>query len=182
MKDTIELALKTWYPKDHPLHSEMRHPAMKLAGEAGELLDLYGKHEYKPGFDWWYCKKCGNNRHTQIDDCLTYAPLVLDELGDFTYYFRIICYIAGIEMIPRKEPTFNSEWDIDNLLAVMAGNSCIILVEYLDYGNLVNEASFHIIWGCLTALFEKLNTTWEEVIELNYIKLNDSDYHGWKGA
>ena len=33
-------ALKTWYPTDNSLHLNPRHPAIKLAGEAGEILDF----------------------------------------------------------------------------------------------------------------------------------------------
>ena len=33
-------ALATWYPADNPLHLDPRHPTIKLAGEAGEVLDF----------------------------------------------------------------------------------------------------------------------------------------------
>ena len=93
-------ALATWYDKSNPLHLDPRHPVIKLAGEAGEILDLYGKHEYKPGFDWWNCKHCGQieNCGKLNNSCPGYIPLILDELGDYSYYLRILAY--------QKEMTF----------------------------------------------------------------------------
>lgn len=70
MDKTIELALRTWYPKDHELHFKPHHPLGKLVGEWGELLDDYMKSIYKPGYVW--------------------QPI--DELGDIWYYLRILCY------------------------------------------------------------------------------------------
>ena len=97
----IELALKTWYDKDHPLHFEPLHPVLGLAGEAGELLDLYKKELYKEGVSWWDCAKCkmAKGYHFERDrikfcsiDGATYTPKVLDELGDLWYYLRILAY------------------------------------------------------------------------------------------
>lgn len=67
----IELSLRTWYPKDHPLHLNPHHPLGKLLGEWGELLDDYMKHLYKPGRegDWF-----------------------TSEAVDIWYYLRILCY------------------------------------------------------------------------------------------
>jgi len=70
-------ALKTWYPEGHELHFETLHPLIALAGEAGELLNLYKKDHYKPGFEaspWDY----------------------LDELGDCLYYLAILVYQQGM--------------------------------------------------------------------------------------
>ncbi len=67
---SIELALRTWYPKDHLLHFDLHHPLGKLVGEWGELLDDYMKHLYKPGYEW--------------------EPT--GELVDIWYYIRILAY------------------------------------------------------------------------------------------
>ena len=45
----IQRALETWYEPDHPLHNDPLHPAIGLAGEAGELLDLYKKEQFVDG-------------------------------------------------------------------------------------------------------------------------------------
>ena len=114
MNNAIELALKTWYPKDHPLHNDLRHPLIKLAGECGELLDLYGKHEYKPNFDWMNCKHCdyGDASHSRKNNYCPipiansspakYTPIVLDELGDIWYYIRITSYITSTDLVEIK--------------------------------------------------------------------------------
>ncbi len=76
MDKSIELSLKTWYPKGHPLHYDLHHPLGKLVGEWGELLDDYMKQLYKPGYEW--------------------KPL--DELVDIWYYIRILAYQARIKL------------------------------------------------------------------------------------
>jgi NTP pyrophosphatase (non-canonical NTP hydrolase) len=77
MPDEIQRrALETWYEADHPLHSEKLHPAIGLAGEVGELLNLMKKHLFKPGY--------------QADD-LNF----LDELGDCLYYLAILAHQFG---------------------------------------------------------------------------------------
>ena len=57
----IEKCLKTWYEPDHSLHLDPLHPALGLAGEAGELLDLYKKERFKDGVSWWDCVHCGRS-------------------------------------------------------------------------------------------------------------------------
>lgn len=195
MNDAIELALKTWYAVDHPLHLNPRHPAIKLAGEAGEILDLYGKHECKPGFDWWNCKLCKKSKseHQNTSQyCYhwsdrkpnnndRYTPFVLDELGDFTYYLRILCYIHKIPLQSIQSENYHY-WGIDKILAIMAQNSCVILNDWLDREK-IDVSRLKVIWGCLIALFGKLGVTWDEVIELNAIKLiDDPNHNGWENA
>ncbi len=72
----IDLVLRTWYPKDHPLHFDLHHPLGKLVGEWGELLDDYMKYLYKPEYE--------------------FQPL--DELVDIWYYLRILAYQTGVEL------------------------------------------------------------------------------------
>ena len=79
MNKELELALKTWYPVDHPLHYDIHHPLGKLIGEWGELLDDYMKSVYKPG----------------------YVLTPEDELGDIWYYVRVLAYLTGSSLVDR---------------------------------------------------------------------------------
>lgn len=196
-------ALKTWYDKSSPLHLDPRHPCIKLAGEAGEILDLYGKEEYKPNFSWWDCKHCGWNREGHNDETLScrikveflglpkcYTPLILDELGDYSYYLRILAY--------QKQVTFEELCrGIDNAVAnrmyYFCGDllyslsqlsyvSSELLVEFtrigrIQLGDLKDCAYFFL------AVLDKLNTPLSQVLDLDYKKLNSEETaHGWKDA
>ena len=66
-------ALKTWYPKGHELHGDILPSLIGLVGESGELLNLYKKDRYKPGF---WAAECD----------------YVDELGDCLYYLAILAY------------------------------------------------------------------------------------------
>lgn len=179
------LALKTWYAPDNPLHLDPRHPLIKLAGEAGEILDLYGKHEYKPGFSWWNCKYCGygDASHSRKNkECVnpvitSCTPLVLDELGDWWYYFRIVSYLYGKPFSKSENYYF---WGTDKLLGTMAQNSAVMLNDYLDR-NIIDGSRLAVLWGCFMALLDELDCTLDRLTELNYHKLNsEPTAHGWK--
>lgn len=186
-------SLLTWYSVDNPLHLDPRHPCIKLAGEAGEILDLYGKHEYKPGFDWWKCKYCGEDKkwHSELSynychpfmgqSTYQYTPLILDELGDWWYYLRIISYIAQVP-IKRIEGQSYPYYDILQILVLMAQNSCVVLDDYLRTKKL-DLSRLQVLYGCLTSLLGKLGCSIEQLTELNYKKLNSEETnHGWKSA
>lgn len=207
MNDAIEKALLTWYPKDHELHMDTRHPAIKLAGEAGEILDLYGKDQYKPGFDWWNCKHCGQDRNDHLilsfvdnhklacnidykkQDYQYYTPLVLDELGDLYYYLRILAYQNDVEFITVSCETINNympdgvKYDSDDMYNVLSALS--YLSSQYSITLRVSNFSFMIVvmFNILMDVLLLLDTNLNELTELNYIKLNsDSTNHGWKGA
>lgn len=72
-------ALKTWYPKDNALHMDKLHPILGLAGEAGELVNLWKKHNYKPKF-------------------LASNADFIDEMGDCLYYLAILAYQHGLTL------------------------------------------------------------------------------------
>lgn len=72
-------ALKTWYSPNHQLHSELLHPLVALAGEAGELLNLWKKDTYKPGFE-------------------AEKAAYVEELGDCLYYVAILAYRFGLTL------------------------------------------------------------------------------------
>lgn len=179
-----ELALLTWYKPDNPLYRNPEHPIIKLAGEIGELLDLYGKHKYKPGFDWIVCKvcKCSKEQHFEEKSpyaCKNYTPLVLDELGDIWYYLRILAWIYDLGLLPSS-------------LNATTGYTIKMMYHHAD--NILNggyhenrnfEVMYRIqsIYDCLLELLEHLDTTIEELTLLNYYKLNsDETNHGWKDA
>lgn len=187
-------ALATWYKPDNPLHNDPTHPAIKLAGEAGELLDLWGKHQYKPGFDWWKCSCCGVSREwletvrkaherPNMKCCkLGPFPLVLDELGDFSYYLRILAYqqqvtfehLVGLANIPDSA-------EMSILLAELNLRAAFVLRIFLS-DRTVFYSDLLELTGLLLAVLKKLDCPLEKLIELNYQKLNDADYHGWKDA
>jgi hypothetical protein len=188
LQDDIQLALKTWYPKDHKLYHDLDHPTIKLAGEAGELLDLYGKHKYKPGFDWWQCKRCSKDEICHENSISPfrmlahdYIPLILDELGDWWYYWRIMAYILELERYP-KSMSITKKTDIRDILIGMNYNSAVVLLGYKDYGEILDSylSEAFVEFSDLLILLE---VTLEEVTQLNYQKLNsEATSHGWKGA
>lgn len=190
-------ALLTWYKEDNPLHLDPRHPCIKLAGEAGEILDLYGKNEYKPGFSWWNCKGCGhkpfdNPQNILEEGCLClsrdggYTPLILDELGDYSYYLRILAYQKQVtfEELCKDFEKYREYYSSDllNLLSGLLNMSSDVLSEFVhdevfELGHLQ-----YCAWYFL-AILHKLEIPLEQVLELNYRKLNsEPTAHGWKNA
>lgn len=182
-------ALKTWYAEDHPLHLDPRHPLIKLAGEAGELLDLFGKHEYKPEFSWWKCKHCYYNpdddrvikyeiTHTGFHD---YNPLILDELGDFSYYLRILMWQSRMSFCATVADGFYPyELPIEKHLSELAYLASSQYRCWLQSGK-VSKGRYHrMIYNFMNILF-KVDISLEKLIDLNYRKLNsEPTAHGWK--
>ncbi len=181
-----KLALKTWYKPDNPLYENPLHPTIKLAGEIGELMDLYGKHKYKPGFDWMNCKWCGNialPHQNSEHDCWEYVPIVLDELGDIWYYLRIMAWIYNVEfevkfiLEPDEKQMFNSIKEIYHFANIILGN----LTSFA--GELVIQKALINIFRHLIQILADLDCSLNELTELNYLKLNSDDTnHGWKNA
>lgn len=181
-------ALKTWYTPDNPLYLDPKHPLIKLAGEAGEILDLYGKHEYKPGFDWWNCKNCKHPKHTDFRfcwvsgcTCRAYIPLVLDELGDFSYYLRVCMWQSRMNFYSTAIDGFYPYDDnIEKYLGELAYLASSQYRYWLQSGK-VSKGRYHrIIYNFMNILF-KIDTPLEELLELNYTKLNsEPTAHGWK--
>jgi len=115
MCNSIEIALRTWYPKDHPLHLNPHHPLGKLLGEWGELLDDYMKSLYKPGY--------------------VFEPE--DELGDIWYYLRILCYQKGYE----PELVLVGK-NIDHAIAVAMSNLSASFVCLKNYDEKSLDSSY----------------------------------------
>jgi len=187
-------SLKTWYPKSHELHLDSRHPCIKLAGECGELLDLYAKDEYKPNFSWWECKHCGygDASHAGVyKECYEfkgyYTPKVLDELGDISYYLRILTYQKGVTFDELCDG-FRAEWFIhedDNLVELLLellSDSSRVLEHFL-YDNEVMLSYLKDSAFTFLAILHKLDCPLKHLLELNYRKLNSEESkHGWANA
>jgi len=192
-------ALTTWYPKDNPLYLDPRHPCIKLAGEAGELLDLYAKDEYKPNFSWWACKHCGygDASHDSYKRCPclskvedinilrgTYTPKVLDELGDISYYLRILAYIKGISfeaLCKDFEVNFQEYYTEDDLLMLL--NDLLAesshMLSYFIYNGSISNGTLVTSTFCFLAILHKLDCTLDNLLELNYKKLDTETQNGW---
>ena len=182
----IELALKTWYEPDNPKYLDPLHPTIKLAGEIGELLDLYAKHLFKPGVDWTKCK-CGNSMK---NDCHNgklgqrvllelecnghYTPMVLDELGDIWYYLRILAMQSNVVFLLPDDWYLHD--DLDCIKQMYQYASGLLYADMCEA-----EPALQEIYYYLTILLANLDCTIEQLTELNYQKLNsEPTAHGWK--
>jgi hypothetical protein len=181
MQKAIKKALETWHNPDNPLYHGFRHPTLKLAGEIGELLDLYAKHKFKPRFDWMQCKYCGNFGLAHQDpesDCWEYVPLVLDELGDIWYYLRILAWINDSDI------TYDySHCDSTQSLIIDMYSQANAVLQGIFGKDRFNVDRLKIIYGHSIKLLALLDTDIDELTELNYQKLNsEPTNHGWKDA
>lgn len=70
-------ALRTWHNDDVPGSTRINHAILGLVGEAGELAEMWKKHQYKPG-----------REYTELQ--------FLDELGDVLYYLVVLAYEWGV--------------------------------------------------------------------------------------
>ncbi len=191
-------ALATWYSKDSPLHFDSRHPCIKLAGECGELLDAFAKNEYKPNFSWWVCKMCSfmpaDKKRSETDyyafTCMNgkeHTPLVLDELGDISYYLRILAYQKGVTFEAlcsefEKYLDYYVKDDLLKLLTCLMDSSSTVLNDFvhdevIELGHLQYCAYFFL------AILHKLDCSLSHLLDLNYKKLNSEvTNHGWANA
>lgn len=180
--EPVDLALLTWYHPDHELYRDPLHPTIKLAGEVGELLDLYAKDKFKPGFSWWRCKycRCGSVSHSlDTHKCPdlrgVYTPLVLDELGDVWYYLRILAWMYDIEFVNHCLEFKDSLYAIKR----MYFHASFII----NGSDEIYSKAIQNIYDCLVMLLALLDYNIEQLTELNYYKLNsEPTNHGWKGA
>lgn len=181
-------ALASWYKENNPLRLELRHPLIKLAGEAGEILDLYGKHEYKPNFNWWNCT-CGHSKkeHLDIDNscvwfnclCQLYHPKIVSELGDWSFYIRIVTFQQEVsfEMLCDGYTPFTA--CLEELLNDLAYRSIKLHKLWLKTQK-VSPYELQILTFIFLTILERLEVSLEEVLDLNYKKLNSEEtQHGW---
>lgn len=182
-----EKALITWYQPDHDLYKNPEHPILGLAGEIGEILDLYKKHIYKSGFDWMNCKWCNEhgNEHTKKynwcfgrwvrQDEKKYTPKIIDELSDLWYYLRIVAWIYDVELYIQ----YSHYLDTLPIIKTLYAQSSLVLNE--EYSVIPIEDYLQEIYEHLLLLLEKLGYTIDQLTELNYLKLNsEPTNHGWK--
>ncbi len=145
-----EQALRTWYPKDRPLHYDLHHPLGKLVGELGELLDDYMKSIYKPGY--------------------VFEPE--DELGDNWYYLRILAYQNNHEL---KDSVDYLGVSIDQIIAqcifVSSGWFCGLSLEPISY--ILNS-----IYSAIVQIAEQYNLTIDQLTASNWEKLKPGSERG----
>jgi hypothetical protein len=110
--EAIEIALRTWYPKDHELHFNPHHPLGKLLGEWGELLDDYMKSIYKPGY--------------------VFQPE--DELGDIWYYLRILSYQRNHRLVFVSMEDFYQEKGVEYLISSATNSVAVSFMNLIDHG------------------------------------------------
>ncbi len=188
MDRAIEFALRTWYEKDHPLHFDPLHPAIGLAGEAGELLDLYKKERFKSGVSWWDCV-CGHKKHNKtlcyadnaLCKCIIYTPKILDELGDLWYYLRILAYQLELpistSLLQSMPPAMDVILSQLNIATAKFLEGTIIEIRREDKGAILNDVNY---WFYMT--LKEVDCTLDQLTELNWQKLKYGDNHGWKGT
>lgn len=181
-------ALASWYKEENPLRLEPRHPLIALAGEAGELLDCFKKEEYKPNWSWWNCNKCKHTREEHLAtedkkcDCSNYVPAVLSELGDWSYYLRIVTFQQEVsfEMLCDGYTPFTA--CLEELLNDLAYRSVKLHKMWLKTQK-VNPYELQILTFIFLTILERLEVSLEEVLALNYKKLNSEEtQHGWSAA
>lgn len=183
-------ALASWYTENNPLRLNPRHPLIKLAGESGELLDLFGKHEYKPGYDWM--KKCECKHDENIHDsygcaashcdCVSFYPIVLSELGDCSYYLRILSFQQEVsfEILCKDFEPFTAS--PEELLNDLAYRSVKLHKKWLKF-NTISKIELQIITFIFLSILYRLDVSLETILNLNYKKLNsEASQHGWSKA
>lgn len=170
---SIELALKTWYPEEHSLHYALTHPIRKLVGEIGELIDGDAKGIYKVEF---------------IPDYKFTKDQFLAELGDISYYLRILAYNCKFNPEDEVKPIYFDDKRLETVeycLSEMAYYAACIQRRYFKY-KLYNidirdemKPKIIIIYNYLIAILELKKYTWDDLILMNRKKLSNNK-HGWK--
>lgn len=187
MNNYTQQILKSWYTSSHSLHLDPLHPAIGLAGESGELLNVWKKHEFKPGYDYWLCKVCGKAQkcyqHYQmgigIDNSSEhiYTPIILDELGDLAYYTLILHYQSSLEL----PELYQAELEILDILIGINIASGRLLAQ-IRRENVINHPYLHSVWRHILLLCHQLGTSIDEVMKLNDQKLSQKNMNGWEKA
>jgi len=153
MCNSIEIALRTWYPKDHPLHLNPHHPLGKLLGEWGELLDDYMKSLYKPGY--------------------VFEPE--DELGDIWYYVRILAYQKNVKLQTGEYQ--DNSIPLDQLIAVVI-NEISLAFFAVCRGIEPNNTFLNISYGLIQRICQCNNLTLDQLTASNWQKLKPGSERG----
>ncbi len=152
-KEMIDFSLKTWYPKNHPLHLNSIHPAMGLAGETGEILNKRKKDLFKANYEW----------HENDE---------LDELGDCWYYIRVLSYQCKMEMTSYPYRIT----DLDIIRTNLALNASKILLNIQTSKPFKKELQKCQMW--LLSYLKQLEITLDELTVLNWEKLKPGSKRG----
>ena len=160
--NNTEKALNTWYPVDNPKHFDLLHPALALAGETGELLDLLKKHLFKPGVSW----------NDKLDA----------ELGDWSYYDRVIDYIINNTSFTSVRLPEEYAYEIVTLVTLnyVVAHFVYRLIVKNDF-NQNSRLSMQQMFGEFLSMTDK---DYQDIVDKNFVKLNpdDGSKHGWANA
>lgn len=153
----VEISLRTWYPKDHPLHYNPHHPLGKLLGEWGELLDDYMKSLYKPGYE--------------------FEPI--DELGDIWYYVRVLCYQKKHK--PVNFSIINNE-SVDTVMALAMWELSRKFVHINEGGKANLGNTLNWTFSALLHICNSYDITLQQLTESNWQKLKPGSERGEQWA
>ncbi len=163
MNEAIELAKRTWYPKDHPLHYELHHPLGKLVAEWGEFLSDYMNIIYNPEYK--------------------FNPE--NELIDVWYYIRILAYQANanLEAFPTPE-TISIERIISNAIGLsnkQFQRLCKCKENNISFVNIHINSTRPMIasnYSSLVYLCSHFNLTVDQLTEASWEKLKPGSEQG----
>ena len=155
MKQAIEIALKTWYPKDDGLHFNPHHPLGKLLGEWGELLDDYMKSLYKPGY--------------------IFEPE--DELGDIWYYLRILCYQINYTPV-NLEISIEKTEELIALTIWKTARTFHFFMGNYTFGGAMSKDTLDWSYSALVAIARRYNLTLDDLTHSNWEKLKPGSERG----
>ncbi len=158
MKDAQELALRTWYIGDDNIDfdTQLQNAVMGLIGEAGEIVDVCKKISHKPG--------------VTMDDM---RDKLIEELGDYWYYFRIFYHLLKIESVFYHVGLNDGLGMLALSLAIETAGE-VSDVTFYGYG----PSRAGLILGDLIDMIAMLDITIDELTQLNYAKLSGGK-HGW---
>ena len=117
------------------------------------------------------------------NNCPGYTPLILDELGDYSYYLRILAYQKGVSFEELCECGYIPGYKLDMLLAMLNEHSAKALRDYIEIGMKPPRTILEFLSRLFLSVLVGLDTTLQTVLDLNYKKLNsEPSNHGWRSA
>ncbi len=161
-QNSVEIALRTWYPKDDDLHFNPHHPLGKLLGEWGELLDDYMKGIYKPDY--------------------IFEPL--DELGDIWYYSRILAYQHDCE--PAKTNRINvslfeiSTVEIETSEIEIIVSTCLLYLSkaMIENSRIRTLMAVDVTYSAIMEIGRRYNISLSDLTQSNWQKLKPGSERG----
>lgn len=185
-----EKSLASWYKEENPLRLEPRHPLIAMIEESGELMGCFKKHNFKPNWNWFERCECKHvEAHHLAKGCLVpgcscrgFYPIILAELGDYSYYLRIVTYQQEVsfEMLCDAFEPFTAS--LEELLNDLVYRSARLHKKWLKF-NTIDKMELQVIVFIFLTILERLEVSLETVLDLNHKKLNSEDtQHGWSAA